>query len=874
MGSTASTHPSPKRRLGDFEIVRELGRGGMGIVYEARQVSLNRKVALKVLSGSLGLTSKAVIRFQREAEAAAKLHHTNIVPIYATGEQDGTHYYAMELIEGPSLDQVIAQMREAEKAQPASQPQEPAAASPTAGPAGQTAGPFDWAAQTIGFEPPNIAAPDTPSETRSLSSSSLQSGGSYFDTVAKLMAEVADALDYAHAQGVIHRDIKPSNLLLSPVGRLSMNDFGLARMLEQPGMTVSGEFVGSPMYMSPEQIAVGRAPLDHRTDIYSLGATLYEMLTLQAPFQGVRRDQVIGQIMHKEPKALRSVNRKVPQDLETICLKAMEKDPDKRYQTAGDMAKDLRAYVSRFAISARRVGPVGRCIRWARRSKAMAAALGGLLMLGLLAGVFAYREHRAQQQVLEKQRELLDRQRELLEEQREQVLEHAIAAALSGDYEQAKQDIFDAERKGASPGRIRLLEGLLAWRKEEYGEAETKLKQARDLMPDSVAPIALLVQVYGSSGQGEKWNEMLAQLEANQPKTAEDFLFKGISELNDPEKQLQDLNSAARLRNSAVVREQREYAEQSLAIDTRDLKTLDLALADAEVAERELPGDPNTLSMGLWTRLFAAIVYEKTNHPDKHKRMMDEAGKIIEELGDSRYSDSIQCHVARLWYFEYSRNTTAIGREVEQLIRLNEPDAWGLKAMELVRVGNMPDAIAMANEARTAAIKPTWTWCLAGIILADQDPKVARELTQDAAARRTGGLHDLYPPQFLRLFGSKSEAEEAARALRQRKPRWPWRGGWYEKVLDLECGDISAEALLKRAGTSQWNLGEANFLVAMTCLADGDRDEAKKRFQAVMDTGLFGFVVYAYSDLILIRMRQDPNWPRWIPASTTRLAVP
>jgi eukaryotic-like serine/threonine-protein kinase len=138
----ASTHPSPKRRLGDFEIVRELGRGGMGIVYEARQVSLNRKVALKVLSASLGLTSKAVVRFQREAEAAAKLHHTNIVPIYATGEQDGTHYYAMELIEGPGLDQVIAQMREAEKPQPASQQQEPAAASPHAPTAGHTAGPF------------------------------------------------------------------------------------------------------------------------------------------------------------------------------------------------------------------------------------------------------------------------------------------------------------------------------------------------------------------------------------------------------------------------------------------------------------------------------------------------------------------------------------------------------------------------------------------------------------------------------------------------------------------------------------------------------------------------------------------------------------
>ena len=148
-----------------------------------------------------------------------------------------------------------------------------------------------------------------------------------------MVAEVADALDYAHNEGVIHRDIKPSNLLLAPDGRLSVNDFGLARLLEQPGMTMTGEFVGTPLYMSPEQITAGRAPLDRRTDIYSLGATLYELLTLQPPFAAERRDQVIAQIMHKEPRPPRKVNRRVPVDLETICLKALEKDPDRRYQT-------------------------------------------------------------------------------------------------------------------------------------------------------------------------------------------------------------------------------------------------------------------------------------------------------------------------------------------------------------------------------------------------------------------------------------------------------------------------------------------------------------------------------------------------------------
>src|SRR3984893_13422824 len=264
--------PSSSRRLGDFEIVRELGRGGMGVVYEARQISLNRKVALKVLASGLGLTARAVERFHREAEAAAKLHHTNIVPVYATGEEDGTHFYAMELIDGPTLDHVIRQWREGVTGAQHREVPGPAAVQPA------TAG--------LGTTGPYIPETTMGSGATSASSSSLGSGSHYFDTVARMIAEVADALAYAHKEGIIHRDIKPSNLLLSPDGRLSINDFGLARVLEQPGMTMSGEFVGTPAYMSPEQITAGRAPLNQRTDIYSLGATLYELLTLQRPFTG------------------------------------------------------------------------------------------------------------------------------------------------------------------------------------------------------------------------------------------------------------------------------------------------------------------------------------------------------------------------------------------------------------------------------------------------------------------------------------------------------------------------------------------------------------------------------------------------------------
>src|SRR5262249_44008104 len=203
-----------------------------------------------------------------------------------------------------------------------------------------------------------------------LTSSSLSSDGHYFDTVAKMVAEVADALDYAHRQSVIHRDIKPSNLLLSPDGHLSINDFGLARLLEEPGMTVTGEFVGTPAYMSPEQITAGRVPVDLRTDIYSLGATLYELLTLQPPFAGKGRDQLLAQVLHKEPKAPRRVNRKVPVDLETICLKAMDKGPDRRYQTAGELAAGSGKRKSCTQPASRQASMTttsGRC-RWQSRN--------------------------------------------------------------------------------------------------------------------------------------------------------------------------------------------------------------------------------------------------------------------------------------------------------------------------------------------------------------------------------------------------------------------------------------------------------------------------------------------------------------------------
>ncbi|MHC5024272.1 MAG: protein kinase domain-containing protein [Planctomycetota bacterium] len=351
------------QRLGDFELLRELGRGGMGIVYEARQVSLKRRVALKVLPPGLGLTAHAVKRFEREAQAAAKLHHTNIVPVYTTGQDRGCHFYAMEMVDGQSLSQVLADLR-GERSNALME---------------------ETMTQVVGGDPEprikdrnNAAVPSSLSETDT-------ARRRWFDTVATLLAEVGHALQHAHDNGVIHRDVKPANLLLSGDGRLSVGDFGLARLTQEPGMTVSGSFLGTPAYMSPEQIAAGRVKLDHRTDIYSLGAVLYEMLTLRRPFSGDSREQVLSAILSKDPKPPRSINPRVPLDLDTICLKAMEKDPDRRYPTAGEMAEDLEQYLRGELIAARRAGPLRRASKAVRRHPVAAVSSVALVVIVTLA---------------------------------------------------------------------------------------------------------------------------------------------------------------------------------------------------------------------------------------------------------------------------------------------------------------------------------------------------------------------------------------------------------------------------------------------------------------------------------------------------------
>ncbi len=370
----------PNNRIGDFVIEKRLGSGGMGIVYKAFQQSLNRPVALKVLPSSVTSDKTAVKRFHREARAAAKLHHTNIIAIYAEGEENSICYYAMEMLEGRSLDQVIKELRQLRDT-------------------GMDHSTFAKEALTI-LSRGSKQFPATQDDSHADRSTV---GSGYYDFIARLMVEAAKALAYAHDHQVIHRDVKPSNLMLTNDGYLVLMDFGLARLLDEQRMTLTGGFVGTPYYMSPELITGPLDQIDYRIDVYSLGATLYELLTLRPPFYGTRQEQVTHQILHQEPVKPRHVNSNIPVDLETICCKAMEKSPSRRYASAADMADDLQRFLDRYVIKAKKAGPWTRMIKFASRHKLPTALISVVLVVVLVAGSMTWkykRLERVQQQMI------------------------------------------------------------------------------------------------------------------------------------------------------------------------------------------------------------------------------------------------------------------------------------------------------------------------------------------------------------------------------------------------------------------------------------------------------------------------------------------
>lgn len=848
------THP---QTLGDFEIIRELGRGGMGVVYEAKQKSLNRRVALKVLSQGPGLTTRAVTRFKREAEAAARLQHTNIVPIYSTGEENRLPYYAMELIDGPSLDQVIRQMREGSSA---ALPRGFTDTTEVGPPAPEE--PPAWVAETIGF---TAHATDSPTESASnkasITSDSSPGGGDYFDNVARMLAEVAGALEHAHEHGVIHRDIKPSNLLLAPDGRLSVNDFGLARVLEQPGMTISGEFVGSPLYMSPEQITAGRLPLDHRTDIYSLGATLYEFLTLKPPFSGQQRDQIFSQIIHKEPVPPRTINKRIPLDLQTICLKAMEKDPDRRYQTAANLADDLRCYVNGLAISARRTGPVGHLIRWAQRHRALSGALSAVMVLLMIAGSFGYQAHLSN--------------RRLQEERLDRAVNEAIILAMSGDQTAAERKIREADGLGAEPWMTRMLTGQVKLFSDRPEDAVEDLKHALSLKPDSIAVQAMLGMAYFDMRPvaGEAYTSLEASLTQATPVTTRDKLFLGsFLSVSDPHRGialLQEAKAEADSRESNLAMFLLAFSLSGLGLETVDVETAEQAVEAAGVARRLMPELVRTWLVEYQAQRVAAEVMRMADRERDAERLLAQAEETLQKVKE--FPDSLI--VANALEME-ARSSGDPGVRLEAWRRaisirreFGNQDASALHsyALELYLAGRQAEAEQILRSVRELDLSFVPT-----IVLAESAGGVQaayEEISQHQDTASSGYPELLSTTSFL-LLGKANEARHRCQEI-DASAIDSYRSGWGRRLLAYCRGDATADELLASVddqGRSQMNRCEGHFFVGMMLFSDGRRLQADEHFEKCLESGVFFFYEYEFARAILTKRKEDPDWPPWIPA--------
>jgi len=457
-GAAADAGMSLAEPLGDFLLLREVGRGGMGIVYEAQQRSLNRRVALKVLPFAATMDTKQLQRFKNEALAAATLRHEHIVHVYGVGCERGVHYYAMEFIDGLTLAQVIAGMR---ANHPASRERQRP----------EDARPED---ATADF-PPLADAPGSPTpDTAPAAALTTQFSGprnrNFYRTAARLIAEAATALEHAHSLGIVHRDVKPANLIVDQSGKLWVTDFGLARFGPDAGLTMTGDLLGTLRYMAPEQALARHGLVDHRADVYSLGATLYELLTLRPALDGTDRRELLNKIAFEEPVAPRKLDRTIPEELETVTLKALAKEPAGRYGTAHGLAEDLRRFLDDRPIQARRPTLAQRARKWSRRHRGVvgAAVCGAVILLATVAALLAVNnaQIRQEQARTKQEKKNAEEARQLAEKRAEEV----------------RQGL--ARLKGANALLDRGRHFVYAW---DWDDAHGAFSQAIQLRPDHVS---------------------------------------------------------------------------------------------------------------------------------------------------------------------------------------------------------------------------------------------------------------------------------------------------------------------------------------------------------------------------------------------------
>jgi serine/threonine protein kinase/tetratricopeptide (TPR) repeat protein len=847
----------PGTVIGPFKLLEHIGEGGFGIVFMAEQQQpIRRKVALKVLKPGMD-TRQVIARFEAERQALALMDHPNIAKVLDAGQtSSGRPYFVMDLVKGIPITEYCDHNQ-------------------------------------------------LPVRER-----------------LELFVHVCQAVQHAHQKGIIHRDLKPTNVLVTMhdgAPLVKVIDFGIAKALGQQLtdktlFTGFAQMIGTPLYMSPEQAALSNVDVDTRSDVYSLGVLLYEMLTGATPFDKERfkaagYDEIRRIIREEEPPrpstrlstlgqaatALSAQRKSDPKQLSQLCrgeldwivMKALEKDRNRRYETALDLAADIRRHLHHEPVLACPPTAWYRCRKFGQRNK-VALAMTSLVALALVAvgvaGLLGYRNQLTEHQRLADQKAHEER---LVAEQRQNALEKALLAAMAGDFEGAEKAIDEAELLGASTGQVRILRGQVALHRGEMDKALQHLEQAVKLLPvgqpGAVAARAMLALAYFNSGQTARLGgvplvrrhaqemayfnsgqiarveQLWQDLDEMQPSTPEDYLFKGqVEALINPEGGLQAVDEAIRRRNSVIARVVRTEVRTDRALYSGEARDAELALEDIGAARVMLPDYPYVLALSVYAQLVAAGIYEDQGRTKDRERVLEEARGEVRKL--KQFTSLPVARKVCFWYFDY------VG-DAEAAFEMSGHGTEFRHVSVLYRRGDYTGALQAAD--RAVARGYALSRIERGFVMAELDngPGRAQAAFQEAVDNPgESRFFQLRPPLLLLLLGKKEEAVRASLQVRQKPAALPFRyDDWYLNYLDYNCSLITEADLLKAAGRFRPKQCEAHFSIALHRLAEGDRAEAREQLRKCLQTHMFIFWDYAWARAFLKRLEKDPAWPPWIP---------
>lgn len=793
-------------QLGEFRIVREIGRGGMGVVYEAVQTSLDRRVALKVLPAEGLLTENALERFRREAHTAGRLHHTSIVPVYAVGEERGVCYYAMQFIEGRSLAHYLKTARE------------------------------------------------TPRRL----------DRDHYRRVALWGRQAAEALAYAHGQRVIHRDIKPANLLLDQDGNVWIFDFGLARIEGSPAITQTGAIVGTVRYMSPEQ-ARGGSDLDARSDIYSLGATLFELTTLRPAYDHESHARIIQGILHEDPPPLRQFAPGAPRDLEVIIDKCMRKEPDQRYRNAADLADDLRRFLAGDPIKARPMPLSFKVKRWLKRHRGIATGAAALVILGIMGTALTHKLRR---------------------EEGRRALETAYSAIVfDQDFQRGGAELDRAAGLGVQAARLHLYRGLIPLLNQEPEAAIRHFEELQRHDPDSLEACYAIARARIDQGEFFDGQRLFEKEGRRKPADALGWFLRGYAlSLHRPAEAIQCYDRALELQPNFVpaILERATYRGVRLLEEGRreELKPM-LNDADAVVVFR--PNSSTAYTRRAWSWLAAAAYAAtqpdlRTQAPHWFQNCRDDLDQALalNNPPDSKTHNVRGAYLRCVGDFRGSAESYARSNEL-QLQQWHKVNAYLLhaRAVALHAVGDLAAAMDVAEQASRAAPGFYAVLLHHAILLAeagrlDDARAVCRRSLEEGAAHATGAFLSIAVMEFL---GSAEEARLHIQTLSNRDAadftfehlEQP------EQRLDADApvvayfeGRLDPAALLSSAGNLPGRKCEYAFLIALRELGSGRRETGLERLRNCLDTGVFIYIEHRLAHVFLERAKSDPRWPAWI----------